>query len=454
VIREDPGKRGLLYCGTESGVWVSFDDGGSWQRLRGNLPVTPIHDLIVKDTDLIVATHGRSFWILDDVTPLHQMANGLGAGDAHLFTPRRTVRWRAYKGHGMKPGPNREIAYRMAGSVGYGYRQVETPTGEKKEKLLDAGENPPNGVVVSYWLKTAPEGDITLAFLDNDGREIRSFTSRKPDAKAESAAASTSPATGMPAAPASTSTSTSESATAGGGEEPRPAQEASTPAGDDEPRPTKNAGANRFVWNFRGRDATKLADNKGRGGTIDLLAAPRVPPGSYQVRLTVAGRSLTQRFEIVRDPRTRASDAELREQFTFAKTVHDLLTHIHDAVLRIRDVRGQADAWAKRVESKAIKDAAAALARTLTSIEEELIQVKSEDPRMFPSKINSRLATIIPLVEYSDAPPTAALRELYETLAARARAELATLERCLADDVARFNGLCRDAGLGAIVAKR
>ncbi|MGH7332791.1 MAG: WD40/YVTN/BNR-like repeat-containing protein, partial [Candidatus Rokuibacteriota bacterium] len=125
VIREDPSRRGLLYCGTETGVWVSLDDGGAWQRLRDNLPVAPIHDLIVKDTDLVVATHGRAFWILDDLTPLHQLAEAPPQGDAHLFAPRLTVRWRAYKGHGMKPGPGREVAYRMAGSVGYAYRQVE-----------------------------------------------------------------------------------------------------------------------------------------------------------------------------------------------------------------------------------------------------------------------------------------------------------------------------------------
>src|SRR5262249_52614860 len=128
VVREDPNRRGLLYAGTEAGVWISLDDGESWQRLRGNLPVAPIHDLIVKDTDLVVATHGRAFWILDDVTPLHQLAAALPDGDARLFAPRSTIRWRAYRGHGMKPGPGREIGYRMVGSVGYAYRQVEAPT--------------------------------------------------------------------------------------------------------------------------------------------------------------------------------------------------------------------------------------------------------------------------------------------------------------------------------------
>src|SRR6185295_17453345 len=154
---------------------------------------------------------------------------------------------------------------------------------------------------------------------------------------------------------------------AGGGEEPPPPQETSTPAGDEEPHPTKDAGANRFVWNLRGPDAPKLPDNKGRGGSVDMLAAPRVPPGAYQVRLTVNGQTLTQRFEVLKDPRVRATDAEIREAFALAKQAHDLLTRVHDAVLRLRAVRAQAEGWASRVGMPAIKSAAGAPARTLTA---------------------------------------------------------------------------------------
>jgi photosystem II stability/assembly factor-like uncharacterized protein len=432
VIREDPGRRGLLYCGTELGVWVSFDDGGSWQRLRGNLPVAPIHDLIVKDTDLVVATHGRAFWILDDITPLHQMADAIAAGGAFLFAPRRTIRWRAYRGHGVKPGPDRELAYRLAGSIGYAYRSVEAPTGEKTEKILDAGENPPSGAIVHYWLDTAPEGDLTLAFLDADGRELRSFTSRR---RGEA------PGGGRPGEPT----------TAGGGEEPRPAE--TSPAGDDEPRPTKVAGANRFVWNLRLPDATKLPDNKGRGGTMDLLTGPRVPPATYQVRLTVGGRTLTQRFEVAKDPRIGATDADLGAQFSLARQAHDLLRRTHDAVLRIRDVRAQAESWAGRVAETSVKDAARALVLRLSAIEGELVQVRSDDPRMFPSKLNTRIATVVPLIEYSDSAPTAALREVHDSVALRIEMELAKLARCLKDEVPAFNALCRDAGVAAIVPR-
>jgi hypothetical protein len=334
----------------------------------------------------------------------------------------------------MKAGPNREVAYRLAGSIGYGFRSIETPTGEKKEKLLDAGENPPNGAIVHYWLKEAPAGDVVLAFLDADGREIRSFTSRRGAAPRDGA-------------------DTGDPSSAGGGEEPRPEQDASLTVGDEEPRPSKLAGANRFVWNLRGPDATKLPDNKGRGGTVEMLAGPRVPPGNYQVRLTVGERTLTQRFDVSKDPRVAATDTDLREQFTLAKKAHDLLTCAHDAVLTLRDVRAQTVSWLTRVDTPAVKEAARALTRTLTAIEGELIQVRSEDPRMFPAKLNTRIATVTTLVEYSDAAPTAALREVYESVALRTEMELAKLDRCLRDDVAAFNALCRDAAVGAIVPK-
>jgi hypothetical protein len=287
-------------------------------------------------------------------------------------------------------------------------------------------------VIVHYWLAAAPAGDLTLTFLDADGREIRSFSSR----------------------PAPTSTGPTVSGSpGGGGEEPRSEQDASVPIGDDEPRPTKNAGANRFVWNLRGRDATKLPDNKGRGGTIDSLTGPRIPPGRYQVTLSVGGKTLTQPFEVEKDPRVAASDADLREQYTWAKKAHDLLTRVHDAVLRLRDVRSQVEAWEGRTDAPAIKDASRALAAKLSAIEGELIQVRSDDPRMFPAKLNTRLATLGPLIDYSDALPTAALRELTDNLALRAEMELAKLERCLTDDVAAFNTLCRDAGLAAVAPK-
>jgi len=151
VVREDPERKGLLYAGTETGVFVSFDDGVHWQSLQLNLPVVPIHDMVVTDDDLVVATHGRSFWILDDMTQLQQIDRGVAASDVHLFQPRAAYRMR---GFGF-PSPN-------------------------------VGQNPPSGSVIYYYFKEKPEETVTLEFEDAQGRLIQKFTSGGPAPAPES----------------------------------------------------------------------------------------------------------------------------------------------------------------------------------------------------------------------------------------------------------------------------
>jgi hypothetical protein len=133
--------------------------------------------------------------------------------------------------------------------------------------------------------------------------------------------------------------------------------------------------------------------------------------------------------------------------------VHEKLSLVHDRVLLLRDIRRQAEHWADRVEAHAVKDAAKALAETLTSIEDQLVQVKSEDTRMFPSKLNSRLAMLLPLMEYSDSASTMAQRELYQSLVTRIDMELARFDRCLREALPAFNALCRTSGVEAVIPK-
>ena len=148
VVREDPARRGLLYAGGEFGAYVSFDDGANWQSLRLNLPIVPIHDMVVKENDLVVATHGRSFWVLDDLTVLHQLADSVARADAFLFRPRDT--WRLRGGGGFGGGGN-------------------------------VGRNPPPGVMVFFTLRQRPDSAtaVTLDFLDSAGALIRSYTTRR-----------------------------------------------------------------------------------------------------------------------------------------------------------------------------------------------------------------------------------------------------------------------------------
>src|SRR5690606_24253263 len=168
VIRADPEQPALLYAGTETGIYVSFDDGAQWQRFQLNLPVTPIFNLHVRGSDLIAGTHDRSIWILDDLTPLREVAAGLPDGEPHLFTPRETTR--VLPGIEFS-GPPVTTSTNYIGSRGGAFDAETTPDGEVIRHFLDVGENPPNGVIVAYRLTEEPEEPITLTFRKADGTE-------------------------------------------------------------------------------------------------------------------------------------------------------------------------------------------------------------------------------------------------------------------------------------------
>ena len=146
AVREDPRKRGLLYAGTELGVFVSFDDGAHWQPLQLNLPVSPIHDLVVKDDDLVAATHGRSFWVLDDTTPLRQLSAQSTQGDVMLYQPQNAVR-------------------------------LHYP--EEFDKRQPVGDNPPSGAIINYYFKAAPKDEVSLDILDASGKVVRHLSSKE-----------------------------------------------------------------------------------------------------------------------------------------------------------------------------------------------------------------------------------------------------------------------------------
>ena len=150
-MREDPVRRGLLYAATEQAVYVSFDDGESWQSLRLNMPATSIRDLVIKEDDLVVGTHGRSFWILDDVTPLRQIAPASVQEAAHLFRPQEAWRFRWNK-------------------------WTDTPLPQEEP----AGQNPPDGAIVHYFLREPATGPVTLEIVDSSGAVARRYTSNDP----------------------------------------------------------------------------------------------------------------------------------------------------------------------------------------------------------------------------------------------------------------------------------
>ena len=337
TIREDPQQRGLLFAGTETGAYVSFDDGANWQSLRLNLPATPVHDLMVKNGDLLAATHGRSFWILDNVALLHQFAPATFSTPTHLFAPRAAVRFRA----------NAELADQGAAAG-------------------NEGRNPPNGVVVQWYTKEAPQGEVTLTFLDPRGQEIRTFSS--------------------------------------------------TATGPLASRVPTRAGANRFVWDMRYPWANISAGTTLRSRRL----APLALPGRYQVKLRLGGQTFTESFDIGKDPRVTVTDADLQEQFQFLIAVRDKLTETHDTVRKIRDMRRQAQEAVRKSQGTPDADrltqALATLDAKLYPIEERLTQFRAkevQDLTNYGNGIDDKLSNLMDLAGRADARPT---RPQYDVL--------------------------------------
>ncbi len=428
VIREDPSQRGLLYAGTETGVYVSFDDG-RWNRLSGSLPVVPIHDMVVKDSDLVLATHGRSFWALDDLSPIRQLAAHGVRGRAHLFTPRPTIRFRTDMGFPQPPKLGKN--YRMTGATIVTYRQVEKPTGEKAPVNIDAGQNPPDGVLVSYWLREEPEGEVTLTFLDAEGQTIRSFKSAPPE-----------PVEKKDEKPLTPEQKRSE--------EIKKARE---------PRVPKEAGLNRFVWNIRYPDAVRVEDDPTWESAEATLAGPVCAPGEYRVRLEAGGDHREASFEIRKDPRTSATQADFDAQFGLRLRIRDKLSEVHEAINAMRGLRGQVEGWEKRAsdagDAGGIAPAASSLKAKIASVEEELIQVKAksrQDTLNYPAKLNLKIGGLAMAVGGADFAPTKAMVEVFDDLSRRADAQLARWKEIAERDVPAFDQLVRSSGVPAVTA--
>jgi hypothetical protein len=395
VIREDPNRRGLLYAGTETGLYVSFDDGEKWQALQLNLPVVPITDLAVhkRDKDLVAATQGRSFWVLDDLPVLHQLADASKA-DAYLFKP--------------------EDAYRMPGGGGGGGGRVAGPV----------GQNPPAGAVVYYYLKNKPSGEVTLEFTDAAGKSVKKFTSRASESSA-------------PAAPAGDE----EGFFGGGGPRRAPAE----------------AGLNRFIWDSRYADATRFPGLiMWAGNTTGPRAAPgnfqvkltvdgKVVMQSFEIkkdpRLETTQADFARQLDLllkIRDKFSETSEAILQ--------IRDARKQIDEVTNRLKDQPG----------GKAIADAAKSLKAKLTGVEEELYQTKNQsnqDPLNYPIRLNNKLAALSGVVGSADAAPTDQSYVVYEELTSKINAQLQKLDQVIRADLPAFNKMVRDQNVPAVILK-
>ncbi len=436
AVRVDPGRAGLLFAGTEQGVYASFDDGGHWQAMQINLPVVPVNDLVVKknnnnSNDLVVATHGRSFWVLDDITPLEQYEESVPQQEAHLFTPAVTSHtvfggggFRSQGNVGKNPPAGAVIDYWLKTSL----KKPEKREKEKQERKNAASANPTDAK-----LKPEEEGKgegekkdgekskdeapkITLEILDSSGKVIRKYPKKEEPAGEEE----------------------------GFFERDRGAD--NLPA---------DAGLNRFVWDLRYEGATKVPRAPLWGGSTE---GPIALPGTYQVRLTVLGKSYTAPLEIKVDPRLKISQDDLARQFDLLLKIRDKVTETDDAIIQIRDVRDQVNAENKRLKNdpreKAIADAGKALDKKMTEVEEQLIQTKAksgQDVLNFPVRLNNHLVALSGVVGSADSAPTKQSYEVFDMLSKDVDEQLAKWKAIVSTEVTAYNNLVKQQDVPAII---
>ena len=271
TIREDTVRKGLLFVGTETGIFVSFDDGESWKRLNLNLPAVPVHDIEVKHEDLAIATFGRSFWILDDISPLRQWDEKYRNEEAHLFAPRDHVRlginWWALYGGGV--GGGQKNYFVQNGRMGHTFYELGIVNGERKRKFIDAGDARPYGAIIYYWLGEGAK-DVELSILDEDDQLIRSY-------KGEIL--------------------------------------------------SQEPGLNRMVWDMNYPDAMAVPDKPAPG----IIVQAKV--GTYKAKLTVNGDSQVQSFDLRMNPNEEYSEEDSAERFEFWWRIREIFENTNKEIV-------------------------------------------------------------------------------------------------------------------------
>lgn len=351
TIREDDVRKGLLFAGTEKSVWFSINDGDSWQPLQLNLPHTSMRDLWIHDNDLIVATHGRAFWILDDITPLRDMSSEVASSRAYLLAP--------------------EPAWRVL-------RDTNTDTPLPPDE--PAGENPPDGAIIDYYLKSASTSPVTLEIFDHDGKLVRRFSSDdKPDQTQEQLAKQLIPLYWL---------------------KPQTILSA-------------QAGLHRWVWNLRyaAPDATHHE--------YPIAAVPRetprypvgvsVLPGTYTVKLTADGKTYSQPLEVKMDPRVKATKEDLEHQFQAATKLAEGMNASFAALEQARSVGSQLDDAAKKASKRDLADAISSLSKEVGEFNGSAGEKDKKSALMGFDKIHGSFAQLYGIVNGADAAPTDAV---------------------------------------------
>jgi photosystem II stability/assembly factor-like uncharacterized protein len=349
TVREDPERKGLLFAGTETSVWVSFDDGDHWQSLQLNLPHTSMRDLWINGSDLIVATHGRSFWILDDITPLRQLVGSIAKSD-FLFKPA--------------------TAYRVRRST-----NTDTPIPPDEP----AGQNPPTGAIIDYLLADAASGPATLEILDAQGKLVRKYSSTdQPEISQQELEKQLIPLywirrfKALPASP----------------------------------------GMHRWIWDLRyPAPISPRHDYPISAVPFDTPRHPVGPlalPGQYTVRLTANGHTATAPLVVKMDPRVKTSAAGLEQQFSVANRLAALLSQSSESLMQARSATKQLKAIESR-STGAVAESVKTLEAKITAIlEKPPAPGSTTTPEPTFTRVNGAAATLYTTVGQADVAPTQA----------------------------------------------
>jgi photosystem II stability/assembly factor-like uncharacterized protein len=387
TVREDSVRKGLLFAGTENSVWVSFDDGDHWQSLQLNLPHTSMRDLWIQENDLIVGTHGRSFWILDDIAPLREVADSLATGNAHLFTPAP--------------------AYRM---------QRDTNSDTPLPPDEPSGANPPDGAIIDYYLAHASSTPVTLEILDGQGKLVRKFSSEdKPSVAEEELGKQLIPLYWL-----------------------RPFR-----ALPNEP------GMHRWVWDMHypapdsPRHEYPIAAIPGDTPRYPLGATAL--PGSYTARFTANGKSYSSFFTVKMDPRVRVSAAGLEKKFRLEMQLSSSLDETSTA---LRQASALSDGLQKLSQqaSGAAHDPVVAFQNKLAAILGSGPAPQAPEAISL-TKVNGQLGTLYGQVWQVDAEPTAAQTQPSATAERDALEVMKRWEALKAADLPALNRELRDSHL-------
>jgi photosystem II stability/assembly factor-like uncharacterized protein len=404
TVREDPERKGLLFAGTERSVYVSWDDGDHWQSLKMNLPPTSIRDLVIHHDDIVVGTHGRSFWILDNITPLRQFSAEVANAPAFLFAPQLTYRVR---------------------------RNNNTDTPLPPEE--PAGQNPPDGAMIDYWLKTAASSPVTLEILDaSSGRVVRHFSSAdKPEA--------VNP------------------------------KELEVPMYWVRPIRTLSSasGMHRFLWDLTYPAPDVLAHEY----PISAIYrdTPRYPlgaavlPGQYKIVLTVGGKIYTQTLDIKMDPRMKTSPEDLRRQFELDQKIADALHQDYEALQQVRSLRAQLKVLTGKIfttgstEGHRENPAPDAIQKTTAALEAKAAPIGGEEggygARYLStpegrslSRLNSGFNALVSALDTADDAPTTQQVAMFDELNKALEEQLSAWRQLKSKDVPELNEQLKKAG--------